>query len=324
MAMGPREFDESDFLELLGARLPQASGAIVLGVGDDAAIVDVGAAPNSSRVIVTQDMLLEGIDFRIAECGHRAAGRKAISKSLSDLAAMAATPLAAFVAVALPPGTTREQATALIDGLLAAALPAGLQIAGGDTKRSSQGLVIDVTLLGRPHPRGSLLRSAAREGDLLLVTGPLGGSALGRHLDFEPRVAVATKLADAGAHAAIDLSDGLAIDLRRLAAASGVGAVIDAAALPIAPAAHELAARDGIPAFEHALGDGEDYELLVALPRDALDAARQDAALASHLIVVGEVVGAARGILLRDGAASREMPRLGFQHRFGTAGGDRA
>jgi thiamine-monophosphate kinase len=312
----PAYFGEDEFLALLRERVATLPPRpeIALGIGDDAAVLR-----RIANAIVTTDMLLDGIDFVVAECGAERAGRKALTKNLSDLAAMGALPIAAFVSVALPPATTREFASRFLDGLCAAAREFECAIAGGDTKRSPRGLVVNVTLIGAPAHDHILTRSGGRPGDVLVVSGPLGGSILGHHLDFTPRLAAGAAFARRGATAVIDLSDGLARDLPLLAAASGCGAELDAASIPIAAAAHELARSSGRSALDHALDDGEDYELLVALPHEVLAAITSEPSLAGTTII-GRLVADPGVTLVRDG--HREpLARGGFRHHF--EGGDR-
>lgn len=305
-------FDEDDFLAILRARTSRSPGssAITTGIGDDAAILSL-----SADAVVTTDLLIEGIDFEVKSCGYARAGRKAIAKNLSDLAAMGALPVAAFLSIALPRGISRRDARALVDGICDEADRFDCPIAGGDTKRSPTGLIVNVLLIGRPSGGQNLLRSGARVGDVLIVTGELGGAELGKHLDFEPRLQAGAALVRLGAHAAIDLSDGLARDLRLLCDASGCGARIDVAKLPISTAARRLASPRGRSALEHALHDGEDYELLAALPRRALASIKDEPAL-EGAVEIGEIVSADRGIELQDGETTRRLERGGFRHRF--------
>lgn len=298
---------------MLGAKLAvtPARPEVLLGVGDDAAVLRL---PHDA--VVTTDLLLDSIDFTIAECGYARAGAKAMNKNLSDLAAMGALPVAAFVSVALPPGIERGDASALLDGLFRAADSAQCAIAGGDTKRSPSGLVVNVLVIGRPSGDSLLRRAGARVGDVWVVTGPLGGASLGHHLDFVPRLQEGAALVHHGATSAIDLSDGLARDLRLICAANGVGAVLDADAIPLSPDARLLSVTSGRPPLEHALLDGEDYELLATLPRDRVIGALADPRLAA-VRVIGEVVAADDGITLRRGGEPVPLPHGGFRHRFG-------
>lgn len=252
---------EKEFLEWLGPRLT-TNRHLRVGVGDDAAILQLS---RNGDCVVTSDMLTEGVDFRLAEVDPRLIGRKSLAVNLSDLAAMACRPIAAIVALALPRQSSLELAVALYEGLLPLAEEFDLVIAGGDTNVWDFGLVVSITAIGEPSVDAPWLRSGARAGDAVLVTGDLGGSILGKHFDFQPRVREAMALNRSyKINAAADISDGLLLDLSRLASASNCGAVLNLDSIPVANTAKELAAADtngGTP-LEHALSDGEDFELL--------------------------------------------------------------
>src|SRR5437773_134835 len=187
-------------------------------------------------------MLLEGSCFRLAEAGPRRVGRKAMAVNLSDIAAMAGLPVAAVVSLGLPRQGGLALAQELDAGLREMADAFGVAIIGGDTNSWDGPLVISVTLLGEPTGRSPVTRGGARPGDWLVVTGPLGGSILGKHLDFTPRIHEALALhRECDLHAMIDISDGLAADLHHLCAESHCGARLRAEAIPIAPAALQLA-----------------------------------------------------------------------------------
>ena len=178
--------------------------------------------------MLTVDLLTDGVDFELSKVSARCVGRKALAVNLSDLAAMAARPVAALDALALPRSGALELAKELFEGILPLAEKHGVAIAGGDTNTWDGPLVISVTLCGEVAA-GAVRRDGARPGDGIVVTGALGGSILGHHFDFEPRVAEALWLADRFTlHAGMDVSDGLSLDLWRMAQASGCGAVLDA------------------------------------------------------------------------------------------------
>src|ERR1019366_5184421 len=213
--------------------------------------------------LITTDMLLEGSHFVLADVGPRRVGRKAMAVNLSDIAAMGGRPIAAFASVALPRGNTEVIAKELYLGMLDMAAPFHTDIAGGDTNSWNGGLVISVTVLGEPGPQGPILRRGARPGDWLFVTGPLGGSILGKHLDFTPRIKEALLLQEhAAIHAMIDISDGLSADAFHICEESACGLVLVAERIPIADAARGLAV--GKAPLDHALTDGEDFELAFA------------------------------------------------------------
>ena len=269
---------EQAFLAWLAQQLPPHP-QVPWGIADDTALVQLARG----ETLVTADMISDEVDFRLSEVDPRRIGRKALAVNLSDMAAMAARPVAAIVSLLLPsdaalqktfegrpPFDTLQLAQRLYEGLLPLAKAHGVAIAGGDVNVWHHPLAINVTVLGEAGPAGPVRRTAAKPGDWILVTGHLGGSILGHHFDFEPRVAEALALAAAyRLHAGMDISDGLALDLSRLATASGCGAVLELDTIPISPAAHTLAAQ-GEPgtALDHALGDGEDFELLLTVPEE--------------------------------------------------------
>ncbi len=306
---------EAAFLRWLRDRL---SGQPVLpvGFGDDAAVLRFDPPGDC---VVTTDMLTEGVDFRLAQTDAALVGRKALAVNLSDLAAMAAVPVAAVVSLALPRSPRRgalELAQQLYEGLLLLAAEFDVVIAGGDTNTHDGGLVISVTALGRPTALGPLLRSGARVGDELLVTGTLGGSILGRHLTFTPRVREALALHDRyELHACIDISDGLSLDLSRLAAASGTGAAIEVGTLPISEAACDLASQrnDGISPLEHALSDGEDFELLMAVPPHEAERIVAEKVLTVPISRIGRIV-AQPGLWQIEGETLVPLAPRGWEH----------
>lgn len=304
---------ETEFIAWLRDKLPPHP-CLKLGVGDDAAVLALG---DRAECVVTVDMLNEGVDFRLNEVDIRRVGRKALAVNLSDLAAMASEPLAVLIALALPRQTAWELGTGLYEGLLPLAEQYNVAIAGGDTNCWDGGLVVSITAIGRVAGAGPLRRDGARPGDKLLVTGAFGGSILGRHLDFEPRVREALQLhANYRLHAGIDVSDGLSLDVSRLAAASGCAARLHLDAVPVAPAARELASQKehGASALDHALADGEDFELALAVPPDEAARLLADQPLACGLTCIGEFV-AGTGLWQVDaqGAVRPLVPR-GYVH----------
>src|SRR5436309_1961127 len=204
---------EFAYIDWLRRQTP-ADPRVTIGPGDDAAALRLmpGAA-----CLVTTDMLLEGSCFILAEAGPRRVGRKAMAVNLSDIAAMAGKPVAAVVSVGLPRQGGRALAEELYLGLREVADAFATAVVGGDTNSWQGPLVISVTVLGEATGRGPVTRSGARPGDMLLVTGALGGSILGKHLDFTPRVREAVALHGlTELHAMIDISDGLAADVGHL------------------------------------------------------------------------------------------------------------
>ncbi len=303
---------ESDLLRWLRTRLPGDPRA-PLGLTDDAALLEL---PPGGRLVATTDLLTEGVDFRLAECDPRRVGRKALAVNLSDLAAMAARPVAALVSLALPREGGLALAKSLYEGLLPLAQEFDIAIAGGDTNAWDEGLVLSVTALGAVGPRGPLRRSGARPGDWLLATGEFGGSLLGRHFDFVPRVREALLLHERyELHAGIDCSDGLARDAAHLAEESGCGLALRLDRVPVSAAAVERAKSSGRQPLDHALGDGEDFELLLAVPAAEARRLLAEAPLDVPLTCLGEFVPE-RGLWQATAAGLAPLAATGWEHRF--------
>jgi thiamine-monophosphate kinase len=306
---------ESELIARLRERIPPHP-LLRIGPGDDAAVLRLAEVDECA---MTVDLLTDHVDFELDRVDPRRVGRKALAVNLSDLAAMAARPLAGVVAVALPRVGGLELAIQLFEGMIPLAERFSLAIAGGDTNSWDGPLVISITLLGAVTARGPLLRSGAKPGDRILVTGAFGGSILGRHLDFEPRVDEALLLAERyELHAGIDASDGLSVDLNHLVEESGCGAVINLDAVPIADDARRLAERldDGSTALDHALGDGEDFELILAAPPDAAARMLAEQPLGIPLGEVGQFI-AEPGLWQTDRRhGRRKLTSRGWEHRF--------
>jgi len=268
--------------------------------------------------VLTVDMLTDGVDFELDKVDPRRVGRKALAVNLSDLAAMAAQPLAGVVALVLPRQGGMELAVELYEGMLPLAEEFDLAIAGGDTNSWEGRLAISVSLIGRVTGRGPLRRSGARCGDRIVVTGSFGGSILGHHLDFQPRVREALALAaEYELHAGIDTSDGLSIDLARVCRESGRGAVIRAEAVPVSAAAVRLAGQlgDGSAPLDHALADGEDFELILAVPPGEARRMTSRQPLAVPLVEIGRFV-AEEGLWLERGGRRERLVPQGYVHQF--------
>lgn len=304
---------ERDFIAWLRKHVP-AHANLQLGPGDDAAILGSG---QRGDFVVTADLLADGVHFQLEVAGASRVGRKALAVNLSDLAAMAAQPHSAVVSFLLPTSDAKDLAIELYEGILPLADQYGLAIAGGDTNCWDGPLVISVTALGQTTPHGALLRSGARPGDVVVVTGSFGGSRLGHHYDFSPRIEEAIKLAaDYEIHAAIDVSDGLSLDLSRICQESGCGALVDLSAVPISADAKHLAEQEAEvdAGLRRALQDGEDFELALAVP--AKEAARLLAAqpLRIPLTQIGRFIPEP-GLWQQDeSGARRPLAVGGFEH----------
>ena len=231
-----------------------------VSIGDDMAEIQLA---EGTSALVTTDMLLGGVHFDLGTATLKQVGYKAMAVSLSDCAAMATVPVAAVVAVALPEGFGEKELRQLHSGITCAGNKFCCGLVGGDITRwsSKSPLAVSVAMLSRPAGNRPIRRSGAKAGDIICVTGSLGGAGCGRHLEFEPRVKEAIKIAQqVSVNAMIDISDGLSSDLRRVCRASRVGAVIDAQRIPISDQA--LRAEEPLSS---ALNDGEDFELLFTL-----------------------------------------------------------
>ncbi len=305
---------ESELIAWLRENLPVGPGVDV-ALGDDAAILAGGG-----KQVVTTDLLTDKVDFLVDEVEPEQIGHKSLGVNLSDLAAMAARPVAVFVSLVLPQRGTKscgalELAKGIYRGMLPLAKQFGVTIAGGDTNSWDGPLAISITAIGETTDHGPLLRSGGQAGDWLLVTGRLGGSILGPHLQVEPRVREALLLNEQyKLHAGIDVSDGLALDTWRLAKASGLGAVLELAALPLSEAASELSKQDGRSAIEHALGDGEDFELVLAVSNHEAARIVRDQPLGIPITKIGELTE--QPGLRQQGATGKPTPLepQGFEH----------
>jgi len=299
---------ESSFIQWIRSQGRLDPAAVPVGPGDDAAVVKCGP----EALLVTTDQVLDGVHFVLAEHGPRAAGRKAMARGLSDVAAMAGRCLAAVATVAMPKGLARQAAEEIYHGLREMGEEFGCPVVGGDVGSWEGRLAISVTVLARPGAAGCILRSGARLGDAICITGSLGAAwRTARHLTFVPRIAEAAALAsEYDLHAMIDVSDGLSADLHHICEASGVGAELAAAAVPIHPDAQGL--DDPLAA---ALGDGEDYELLLAIPAAESDRLLRDQPLAVPVSRIGTVVEGREIMLVHADGRREALKPTGWEHR---------
>jgi thiamine-monophosphate kinase len=323
------EIGERALIERIRARLATPPAFVVVGIGDDAAVVE----PERNRLeVLTTDCQVEGVHFDWTFVGASDIGHKALAVNLSDLAAMGAAPRVALLSLVLPAALPVASVDALIDGMSVLAARARIFIVGGNIARSPGPLIVDVTATGSVHSRRVLTRGGARAGDDLYVTGTLGGAAAGlrmlsaaaasplwrdkrdelvadrcvmRYLRPEPRTRFGLMLGrNRAARACVDLSDGLADGIRQIGEASGLGAIVEVDALPIEEGA----------TLRDALGGGEDYELLFAVSprmRSRLKNARR---LASDLTVtrIGRLTTDREMLVSRNGRTD-ELP-TGFEH----------
>lgn len=289
----------------------QTDPRVPIGIGDDAAQVKFP----SGSTLVTTDMLMDGVDFIVGETPLPLIGRKCLAVNLSDIAAMAGKPTAAFVSVALPKHGGRALADGIYSGLLALASEFDVAIAGGDTNSWSGPLVVNVMVLGEPTPKGPVTRSGAKPGDWVIVTGPLGGSLTSlRHCTFTPRVREALALhAAADIHAMIDLSDGLATDLTHVGAESRVSIILEGAAVPIHADVLPHGAMD--ERLRHALTDGEDFELAFCVSPETGCQLLAHSPTGAPLVHIGHCE-AGQGVQMRQNGHRIPVRPAGWEHHF--------
>ena len=272
------DLGERALLARVLSRLPRTNAAVIVGPGDDAAVLALG---RNERLVVTTDAVVEGVHFLRAFSSPADIGHKALAVNLSDLAAMGATPRWALLSLVLPGSMPVSDVEELVDGLAALASRHEVSVVGGNMTRTDGALVVDVTAGGEVSPRKWTTRGGAKAGHSIYVSGTIGGAVAGlemlragktdaaciaRHRRPEPRVRLGIAMGRAKvARAAMDLSDGLADALKQVAFASGVGVRVDAESLPIDAGAREWWDARGIDPVIAALGGGDDYELLFAV-----------------------------------------------------------
>lgn len=312
---------EDELLEAIRRALSGAGEPVRVGVGDDAAVLAAGGG----ELVLTTDALVEGTHFELGSSSARDLGYKALAVNVSDVAAMAASPRFAVCALTLSDRVDAAFVMDLIGGMRGCADEHAIWIVGGNLARGRD-VAITVTLAGEVAPGRAVRRDGAVPGDLLVVTGSLGAAAAGLRLSRTrrawseeerdairrlmrpaPRVGEGAILARAGATAMIDLSDGLGLDLARLARASGVGAVIRPEAVPVAAAATP----------DEAIGGGEDYELLATLPSpEAVEGARREMGetFGVALTEIGWIVGGSRVKAVGADGGERPLEPAGWDH----------
>jgi len=334
-----RRSPEFDLIAAIRERLAATNAGraerVRIGIGDDAAVT---VQPGGRARAVTVDAIVDGIAFRRSWCPPRSVGRKALGAALSDLAAMGAEPLEAYVWLGMPEDFAPDEALALCDGLAELAAAESVAVLGGDIT-AAPALSVCVTAIGDGEADAMVGRSGAREGDAVCVTGTLGGAAAGlmvlehpelceglsdrvcraveaRQLEPRPQVAAGRALAASGVSAMIDISDGLGAEAEHLAAASGVGIEVEVDRIHRAVGVAEVADAAGRDPYELMVGGGEDYELLCTVPRASLvDCAEAVAEAGTELREIGRVVsGPAVRLRLPGG---RSVPASGHDQLRG-------
>lgn len=316
--MSRREMHRMNEFELIARLTPNlpSNASVVVAAGDDCAVLDLGV-PDRFALFKT-DAVVEGVHF-MSDAPPEKIGHKALARCLSDIAAMGGLPNAALVTLALPRQFDLAPVEKIYEGLNATARRHEVAVVGGETTTNPDRLLLSVALLGTVEKGRCLLRSGARAGDAIFVTGELGASLAGKHLEFEPRVAEARWLAaNFEIHSMIDLSDGLAGDLRHVLRASGVGAELRSTAIPVSRAAKLQAKAESSakPPLLAALSDGEDFELLFTLPAGQavpLHDAWKTRFPNLRLSCIGKIT-AEPGLHLRDKEGLRPLTEHGYAH----------
>jgi thiamine-monophosphate kinase len=330
------ELTEDELIAAISRLLSGSQPGVVVGVGDDAAVLE----PGRGQQILTTDLLIEGVHFERASISPRDLGAKAVTVNVSDIAAMGGSPRAALAGIGLAPDVEAAWVMELYGGMRDACAEYALSLVGGDTNRSDV-VVVSVTVVGEVSPGRAVTRSRARPGDAIVVTGALGAAAGGLALSrAQPatmtaalsspwgralldalarpvaRVGEGQTLTQSGAHAMMDLSDGLAKDLWRLCLASGVGARIELAAVPIAEPLRAGAASLGLDPLELALGGGEDYELVATLDPSDAEAARRvlDERFGVTLTTVGTIIEGEGLVAVGDDGRETPLGSRGWDH----------
>lgn len=330
------ELGERGLIERIRQRLPPPPSHLLVGPGDDAAVI---AGERGAFQILTTDALVEGIHFDRRFSSPADIGHKALAVNVSDVAAMGGTAQVALLSLMLPDSTTVEAVDGVLDGLLALASGLKIALAGGNITRSPGPLIIDVTVMGFAKPRKVLTRSGGKPGDVLYVSGTIGAAAAGldwlranesrhaepstpaiadcvsRHRRPEPRTRLGSALGRMrAASACMDLSDGLADAVHQIADASGTGARIDAARLPVHPGAVEWFSSGDADPLDRSIRGGDDYELLFSVPPRRRGRLRgvSHAIRGLALTPVGELTSNRTIELVRDGVAT-PLP-TGFSH----------
>lgn len=305
----PARNPEWSLIADLARRVP-AHPAVPIGIGDDAALLKA-----EGSVLVTTDLLMDGVDFVVGQTPARLIGRKSLAVSLSDIAAMAGRPTGAVVSLAIPRQNGQDLIRGFYEGLLELAEQFDCPVIGGDTNSWDGPFVVNVTVLGEPTGGRAVTRAGAQPDDWMFVTGPLGGSLPSlRHCTFTPRIAEAQwlhRMVDV--HAMLDLSDGLASDVHHLAESSGVGIVIDRNSVPI----HGDVDPAGSPneRFAHALGDGEDFELAFCVSESDAQRLLNASPPGFSVFPIGRCTRSP-GVWMDNNGVVTPLERGGWQHHF--------
>ena len=302
---------ELDFIKWI-KKQSKCKKPVLVGIGDDSAVIDVR---NTKSFVITTDTLLDGTHFEQKKCSPKQIGRKAIASSISDIAAMGCKPVYALISISIPSSSSTEYCNQIYNGILDITNKYDVQIIGGDIVSGDCPLSINVTIIGTAAERKPVLRSGAKVGDIVMVTGKLGGSILGKHLQVEPRVDEGIILnKDFHVNSMIDISDGLLIDLHHILEESNVGAVIDEHCIPVSRDAIKLSRTTKKSPISHAMTDGEDYELLFTVTKTNAVKIARSKIFNIPLTEIG-YIQKGNGLFVRDtNGGKRLVSPKGYEH----------
>ena len=304
MKMKLKDIGEIGLIEKLARRI-KLDRSVVKGIGDDAAVIKW---TSNKYLLYTCDMLIEDVHFRLDKATPYQIGWKALARNVSDIAAMGGVPRYALVSIGLDSAMPVSFIDELYRGMAELADKFGINIVGGDTAKSKS-LVIDVSLIGEVEKKNLILRSGAKAGDLIVVTGYIGGAAKGKHLNFMPRIMeVRSLVKDFKINSMIDISDGLVLDLWRILDASGVGGYIYKGLVPVSNQA---------ASFEKAISEGEDFELVFTMSPKEVNRAFMGRILKirTPVTLIGEVVNKRCGYkLVMDNGKKKDLKVRGYLH----------
>ncbi|MDP2921753.1 MAG: thiamine-phosphate kinase [Candidatus Omnitrophota bacterium] len=296
-----KDLGEFKFIERIGKDI-RLSSRVIKGIGDDAAVLKY---KKDKFLLFTTDMLVEGAHF-YRSSRPESVGEKALSSNISDIAAMGGTPKFSVISIGMPGGLDLRYADGLYRGIKRAARMFGIDLVGGDTV-SSEKIVINIALIGEVEKENLVLRSGAKENDAIFVTGCIGGSIKGKHLNFTPRIKEARFLVkNFKINSMIDVSDGLLADLGHILQESSKGAMILENSVPISKATK---------GFDSGVRDGEDFELIFTLPERHAARLEDKWPFKTRLSRIGTILNKRRGFyLIRKNGKSERVEPIGFTH----------
>lgn len=302
---------ELDFIKWIKENT-KSKKPVLVGVGDDSAVIDIS---KNKSLIISTDTLLDGTHFIQNDCTPKLIGQKAITSSISDIAAMGCRPDYALVSISFPNNTDESYCKEMFSGIISTSHKYGLQIIGGDVVSGDCPLNINITVIGASISEEPIKRSGAKVNDVIMVTGNLGGAILGRHMTFEPRVFEGVSLNKRFMiNSMIDISDGLLIDLFHILEESNLGAVIDEQTIPISSDAYKLSRKTKKSPLCHALTDGEDYELLFTVSETTAYDILKTTDFSVNLTQIGRI-RKKKGLYIKDlNGKERFVEPEGYEH----------